>query len=210
MRRAVTALLALGLMVGTSFASTGHAGTGSEGSTGDQRFVRWDLVQFVGNVVLSGGKDVATDAGSGDRIVLTGSGQAEPDEGEAAGGGTFIHRDGSGTERARGAYYVTGFISWRPLAGGSLNGLGLTDGIGNGPGAQPNENEPSSGVLKLMIHAVPVVDGVPQEGVDGVLIVYCHLPGTIVDVPEGVAVKVPAFDLNFRPTSGVTLFHRLR
>ena len=210
MRRATIALLALGLMVGTTFAATGHAGTGQERSGGNQRFVRWDLIQFVGNVILAGGENVATDAKTGDTLTLTGSGQAEPGEREAAGGGTFVHADQGGTEMDSGAYYVTGFISWRPLAGGSLDGLGLTDGIGNGPGAQPDEGEPSSGVLKLRIHAVAVVDGEPQEGVNGVLIVYCHLPGTIVDVPEGVAVRVPAFDLNFRPTSGVTLFHRLR
>jgi hypothetical protein len=36
------------------------------------------------------------------------------------------------------------------------------------------------------------------------------LPGTFVDVPEGIRIRIPTFDLVFEPTSGVTLFHRLR
>ncbi|MGH3033310.1 MAG: hypothetical protein ACRDON_01975 [Gaiellaceae bacterium] len=43
------------------------------------------------------------------------------------------------------------------------------------------------------------------------LTIYCHLPGTIRDVPEGVAVTVPARGLNFnQQVSGLTLFHVLR
>lgn len=208
MKRTMVAIVAFGLLAGTTLATTGYAGTRAERSTG-QNFVRWDLTQFAGNIILSGGRDVATDAGTGDRVTLTGSGLAEPGEEEAAGGGTFVHRHSDGSLVARGAYYVTRFISWTPL-GGSLNGLGLIDGIGNGPGANPNENEPSSGVLKLRIHAVPFVGGEPQQGVDAVLTVFCHLPGATEEIPEGVGLRIPEFDLNFTPTSGVTLFHRLR
>jgi hypothetical protein len=173
-------------------------------------FVRWDLPQFVGGVIVVGGSDVSTDAETGDTLKLTGSGHAEPLEHEAAGGGTFVHKNGGGKTLARGAYYVTDFKSWKRLAGGSLDETGLIDGIGNGPGANPNEHEPTSGVLRLKVHFVPVVDGEPQPGVDGVLRINCSLPGTVEPVREGVRVMVPSFDLDFRPTSGVTLFHALR
>jgi hypothetical protein len=217
MRRATIGLVVLALVVGTALVATGRTGplasrTLSEGDSDGQRnaFVRWDLVQFPGGVIAVGGTDVSTDTETGDTVDLTGSGQAEPAEGEAAGGGTFVHRNAAGATLAEGAYYVIHFVSWRRLAGGSLDATGLIDGIGNGPGANPNEHEPTSGVLKLRVHFVPVVDGTPQPGVNGLLIIYCHLPGTFEFVPEGVQVKVPSFGLNFKPTSGNTLFHGLR
>lgn len=212
MRRATIGLLALGLVIGTALVATGRSGAERRSSAAGSAplFIRWDLIQFAGNVIAVGGTDVSTDAPTGDTIELTGSGQAEPGEGEAAGGGTFVHMNAEGKTLAEGAYHVTGFISWRRLVGGSLDETGLIDGIGNGPGARPNEHEPTSGVLKLKVQFLPVVDGTPQPEVNGVLIVNCHLPGTIEFVPEGVQVKLPSFDLNFTPTSGFTLFHRLR
>lgn len=217
MRRATIGLVVLALVVGTALVASGRTGplasrTLTEGDSDGQpnAFVRWDLVQFPGGIVAAGGTDISTDAATGETVELTGSGQAEPGEGEAAGGGTFVHKDAAGATLAEGGYYVIDFVSWRRLAGGSLDPTGLIDGIGNGPGASPNEHEPTSGVLKLRVHFVPVVNGTPQPGVNGLLIINCHLPGTFEFVPEGVQVKIPSFDLNFKPTSGFTLFHRLR
>ncbi len=102
------------------------------------------------------------------------------------------------------------FISWKRLTGGSLSGTPLIDGIGNGTGGHPNQREETSGVLVLRVRFIPVVSGTPQPGVNGVLIINCHLPGTTVFVQEGVQVKVPSFNLNFTQTSGFTLFHALR
>ena len=202
-KKVTLSLLAVVILLGTAFAATGSSGE-SGSSSG---FVRWDLPQFQGNLVIAGGKDVSTDAATGDTITLTGSGQAEPGESEAAGGGTFVHRHDDGTLAARGAYRVTGFISWQPLSGGSLAGTGLIDAIGNGTGAVPNESEEHSGILKLRVEFIQIKKGQPVGSVPGVLRINCHLPGTTVFVPEGVEVRVPSFKLDFTPTSGVTLFH---
>jgi len=210
MRRAAIALLSLSLVAGASLAATAGGARDDAASGEDHLFVRWDLVEFVGGIILAGGSDVSTDAETGGTVKLTGSGQAEPLEHEAAGGGTFVHKNEEGKTLARGAYYVTDFKSWKRLAGGSLDETGLIDGIGNGPGANPNEHEPTSGVLRLKVRFVPVVDGEPQPGVDGILRINCNLPGTVEPVREGVRVMVPSLDLDFRPTSGFTLFHALR
>jgi hypothetical protein len=202
-------LLAVGVVAATAFAATGHS-VEQRTSSSSGGWVRWDIPQFQGNFVLAGGKDVSTDATTGDTATLTGSGEAEPAESEASGGGTFVHRHQDGTVAARGAYHVTGFISWRPLSGGSLSGTGLVDAIGNGTGVSPNESEEHSGVLRLSVEFVVIKKGQPVGSVHGVLKINCHLPGTTVFVEEGVEVLIPSFNLDFTPTSGVTLFHLLR
>jgi hypothetical protein len=192
--------LCLGLMIGATSA------VGSEQRGHRDVFVRWDLLNIVDAVVVAGGVNVSTDEATGDTIELTGSGQAEPGEAEAAGGGTFVHRHADGTEVAHGAYYVKRFLSWRRLAGGQFSATGFVDGIGN-----PKEGEPTSGVLRLRIQLVPDVGGAPGPGPTAVLKINCHLPGTFVDVPEGVNVKVDGLEFDPDPVRhGVTLFHRLR
>lgn len=78
-------------------------------------------------VVLSGGTDVGK-APNGDEVSLTGSREAQPGEHKATGGGTFVHKTASGALVASGVYFVTGFNSFAK-PGGTLAGLGLTDGI---------------------------------------------------------------------------------
>jgi hypothetical protein len=155
--------------------------------------VRWDLVQVVQNIVLVGGTNGGQDSASLDTITLTGSGDAEPAEGNAAGGGTFVHRHANGTLVARGAYVVTGFISWQP-AGGSLKATGLTDGIGH-------ESEASAGILTLAVRLFPA-RGAAQEGV---LDVNCDLPGATFAIEEGIALAVDGF--HFQQHGGFTVFH---
>lgn len=195
--------LVLGIVLGGFIAAA--AASGDTVATGSHHgFVRWDLLHVSNGVVVAGGTDVATDA-AGDTLTLTGSGTVEPNESEAAGGGTWAFH-GSDDETDQGVYYVTRFLSWQRLAGGDFAATGLIDGIGNGPGSSRNENEPTSGILRLGIHFISD----SGEEVNGILRVNCHLPGTFVDVPEGIRVRIPKFDLIFEPTSGVTLFHRLR
>jgi hypothetical protein len=192
-------------MLGGFIAAAGASGdTAATRATHHGFFVRWDLVLISNGVAVAGGSDVATDSG-GDTLTLTGSGTVEPKESEGAGGGTWAFH-GSDGETDHGVYYVTRFLSWQRLAGGDFAATGLIDGIGNGPGSSRNENEPSSGILRLGIHFISD----SGEEVNGILRVNCHLPGTVVDVPEGIRVRIPKFDLTFEPTSGVTLFHLLR
>jgi hypothetical protein len=204
-------LLPLGIAVGLLVAAGSATATGSLSAStaeapraGGGVFVRWDLVQIRNSVLLAGGVDNATDAATGDTVDLTGSGQAEPREREAAGGGTFIHMH-EGRVLAQGVYYVTGFVSWERLHRGSLRGTGLIDAIGNGPGANPDQNEPTSGILVLRVHFAPDAGG---AGVDGLLAIHCHLPGTVEDTEEGFFLDVDT--LHFAPSGGMTIFHRLK
>jgi hypothetical protein len=175
----------------------------SNGDNGAQgRIVRWDLVHFVSGVILSGGENVSEDAGTGDLITLTGSGHVKPRAGKAFGGGTFVHEQASGTT-VQGAYYVTDFIRWRRIHEGSLEGTGLIDGIGNFGGT-------TSGVLRLRVRLVPEIAGAPGPGVNGVLIIFCRLPGATVGFAEGTRLKIPSLGLDFvqhEELAGFTLFH---
>lgn len=169
--------------------------------------IRWDLVQIVQGTVLAGGQDVGRDAASHDTITLTGSGEAEPGEKEAAGGGTFVHRhrvsgrrsdhrdeDRDATEvKVHGIYVVTKFIDWQP-AGGELR---VADGIGQA-------SEASSGILTLKVRLFPHGGG-HQDGVDGVLTVNCRLHDGRFDIEEGITLAINGF--YFVQDEGLTLFH---
>jgi hypothetical protein len=165
-------------------------------NTKEVELLRWDLVEITSGVVLAGGTDVARDARTGDTVHLTGSGQAEPEDHSAAGGGTFIHRHANGSEVAHGVYFVRGFRSFEN-ADGTLVGTGLTDGIGE-------LKETTGGVLSLDVRLLPSSGG----SVDGVLGVHCNLPGsTDKSIKEGVTLSVAS--LSFVQDTGATLFHVL-
>jgi hypothetical protein len=194
---------ALAVFVALALGAVPAASSGENGENGGQgRIVRWDLVQFVSGVVLSGGEDVSEDAATGDLITLTGSGHARPGAGRAFGGGTFVHEQATGPT-VQGAYYVTDFVRWRRIREGSFAATGLIDGIGNPGGA-------TSGVLRVRVRLVPEVGGQPGQGVNGVLIIFCRLPGATVGFAEGVRLKVPSLGLDFvqhETMAGFTLFH---
>jgi hypothetical protein len=210
--------LALGILLAATTATSSSPGNdrGEQNENGGQhnRFVRWDLVLIANGVAVAGGTDVSTDAATKDTIALTGSGQAEPREDEASGGGTFVHKHADGSLVAKGAYVVTGFVSWQRLRGGDFAKTGLIDGLGNGPGSSVDEDEPTSGILTVSVRFI--ADGTPPgAGLDGVLSVHCTLPDTVGGDFEGVTVDLAG--LSFTPAAnadpdahGVTLFHRLR
>ena len=226
MRRSKITFLLLGLALGLLLAATAATSSPPQHQRGDDqgeqqdngghhnRFVRWDLVLIANGVAVAGGTDVATDAATKDTIALTGSGQAEPREEEASGGGTFVHKHADGTLVAKGAYVVTGFDNFERLRGGNFAKTGLIDGIGNGFGSSEDEGEPSSGILTVGVRFIP--DGTPPGGgVTGVLTVHCNLPDTVGGDFEGITVTVDG--LSFTPAAnvdpnahGVTLFHLLR
>ncbi len=185
------------------------------------KLLRWDLIQIANGVVLAGGIDFGLDIvlvpagqpdGTGDTVQLTGSGQAEPAKGEAAGGGTWL----LGTPEAEGVeggvYTVTGFNSFTN-AGGTLAGVGLTDGIGE-------IEETTAGILSLNVHLFSGRGGgmgpppLPTP-VDGVLTVNCALPGASFPIEEGITLSVGSLKF-VQPsrfgggTTGFTLFHVLR
>ncbi len=165
------------------------------GDTTNVELLRWDLVDPSLGVVTTGGTNVARDAATGDTIALTGSGQSEPDEGRAAGGGTFRHTHADGSEVAHGKYFVTGLNSFQN-AGGTLAGLGLTDGIGD-------INQTAAGILSVNVRLVPASGG----SLDAVLEVHCNLPGSNQVITEGVRLSAGPF--HFVQDSGFTLFQIL-
>jgi len=201
MQRIFRSVFGAGLVLGLIMAAATPALAGDREAQVDRsqgHFVRWDIVQIINGVVLPGGTAVSQDAATGDRVSLTGSGQAKPAPRQATGGGTFVHRHADGTVFAQGVYYVTGFVSWNP-AGGSLVGTGLIDGVGP-------IDETSSGDLALRVHLVPNGGG---AGLDGVLTIHCHLPGAVRDIPEGVSLAVGPFHFEPVEGQGFTLFHIL-
>lgn len=155
--------------------------------------LRWDLVSVGAGAIVPTGTDVSTDAATSDTVRITGSGFAWPDEGKARGGGTFIHRRADGSEVAHGLYVVTGFNGWTN-GGGSLAATGLTDTI-------DRLDHTTGGLLTLNIR----VAGAP---VTGVLEIHCTLPGGRPDT-EGIRFVIAQFGLDFKQTSGATLFHIL-
>jgi hypothetical protein len=115
------------------------------------KLVRWDIAKcesrFCDALVVGGHGRWRSN--SGDRIKFTGTGQAEPHEGEAAGGGTWTRKDSKGHVLRRGSYKVIGFISWRGF-GGILGNV--ADAIGS-------RKEVRSGVLKLRVQFIPRNNG---------------------------------------------------
>jgi hypothetical protein len=169
---------------------------------GQPELLRWDLVSITDGVVLPGGTDVGKDANTGDTVSLTGSGDAQPAEARATGGGTFVHRHADGSLDAEGIFFVTGFNSF-VNNGGSLVGVPVKDGIGT-------LRQTTGGFLSVNIRAI--VDAPPAiKGamVDAVLGVHCNLPGGAATITEGITLSVPEFHLNFVQDGGATLFHIL-
>ena len=165
-------------------------------NTKEVKLLRWDIIVIDNSgVILPGGTNVARDARTGETIDLTGSGQAEPKERSAAGGGTFIRRDANGSEVAHGVYFVKGFRSFEN-AGGTLVGTGLIDGIGE-------LEETTGGILSLDVRLLPSSGG----SVDGILGVHCTLPGSTGSIKEGETLSVAK--LNFVQDTGDNLFHVL-
>jgi hypothetical protein len=158
--------------------------------------VRWDLIQIVAagstTEVVAGGSDVAKDS-AGDTVTLTGSGEANVDEGSAAGGGTFLAQFRGGT--LSGVYVVTGFNSFQNH-GGSLAPTGLVDGIGH-------ITATTGGILSVNVRFTATTG----QTANGVLEVHCQLPGSSPTTEEGIVVTVETF--KFTQNGGFTLFHIL-
>jgi len=165
-------------------------------AAGKNKLVRWDLVQVKDGVIIAG-SDVGKDAATSDTITMTGTGQAEPPEGEAAGGGTFVHRNSSGATLAQGVYVVTGFNSW-DNRGGSLAGFPVKDGLGE-------KNEVSGGILAINVRLFP------EGGVshDGLMTVNCKLPGSTGAITEGITLDISGTPFHFKQSKGETLLHVL-
>lgn len=159
--------------------------------------LRWDLVQIIQGTVLTGGSVRATDAATGDMVTLTGSGEARPGDGSAAGGGTFVHQHADGSPVAQGVYVVTAFNSFKN-GHGSLAGTGLRDGIGH-------INQADSGILMVGIELFPAAGG----SISATLGVECALPGDTSGAVEGITLDALTFHFRQVHEGGATVFHVL-
>jgi hypothetical protein len=144
--KAILSLLALGLASGLAvwLGATVQAAPQIRESGEAPGIFRWDVARCAGpscEALVVGGHARWRSA-SGATIKFTGSGEAEPGEDEAAGGGAWTRKNSTGHILGHGTYQVTGFISWRGF-GGSLGNV--TDAIGHA-------RDVRSGVLKLRIH----------------------------------------------------------
>ncbi len=164
----------------------------------DVGLLRWDLVQLIQGTALAGGMVRAKDAATGDVVTLTGSGEARPDDRNAAGGGTFMHKHADGSEVAHGIYVVTAFKSFKN-GHGSLSPTPLQDGIGH-------KNQTDSGILSLGIKAFAVGAAGP---IDAKLGVECALPNDTSGAVEGITLDVLTFHFRQVDEGGFTLFHVL-
>ncbi len=165
--------------------------------SGEVELLRWDLVRIMQGTVLDGGSVVAKDAITGDTVTLSGSGEARPEAGTAAGGGTFLHKHANGTEVAHGVYVVTRFNSFTN-GGGSLTATPLRDGIGH-------KNQTGSGKLSVNITGSLSSGG----SVTGRLGVECALPGDTTGAVEGITLDILTFRFRQVREGGFTLFHIL-
>ena len=160
--------------------------------------LRFDVVQFAQDTVFTGGTAMSRDAATGDTVVVTASGQAKPGQGDAAGGGTFVHRHSNGVLVARGVWIANSVASWEPVDG-TLVGAGLTDGIGH-------LDATAAGVLRLNVTLMPEGGG----SLPAVLGIHCQLIGSPATIGEGVTVDVLSFHFVQVEEEGFTLFHDLR
>jgi hypothetical protein len=197
MKRSRIALVLLGLLLGGLLAATSAVGDHPRA-----KIVRWDLVEIANGTAVAGGVNVAT-AASGESLTITGSGHVRPRSHEAFGGGTYVFEDADGNEVESGSYHVTKFVSFRRLRGGNFAATGLIDGIGD-------PAEASSGIMTVKVRAL--AEGAsPEQAVDALLEVHCHLPGTVEDTFEGVRITVDGQVFEPDPDRhGVTLFHVMR
>ena len=197
MKRSRIALVLLGLLLGGLLAATSAVGDHPRA-----KIVRWDLVEIADGTAVAGGVNVAT-AATGESLTITGSGHVRPRSHEAFGGGTYVFEDADGNEVESGSYRVTEFVSFRRLRGGNFAATGLVDGIGD-------PAEASSGIMTVKVRAL--AEGAPPEqGVDALLEVHCHLPETVEDTFEGVRITVEGQVFEPDPVRhGVTLFHVMR
>jgi hypothetical protein len=126
--------------IGASVQAAPRLGESNEPPT----LLRWDVAKCAGGsctfLVVAGHARWRT--ASGATIRFTGTGEAEPPEGEAAGGGEWTRRNSKGKVVGRGVYKVIHFLSWRG-SGGSLGNV--VDAIGH-------RRDVRSGALKLRIH----------------------------------------------------------
>jgi len=198
MKRSRIALVLLGLLLGGLLAATSAVGDHQRA-----KIVRWDLVEIANGTAVAGGVNVATDPASGESLTITGSGHVRPRSHQAFGGGTYVFKDMDGNEIETGSYQVTKFVSFRRLRGGNFAATGLIDGIGDPAQA-------SSGIMKVKVRAL--AEGAPPEqAVNALLEVHCHLPGTVEDTFEGVRIRVGRQVFEPDPDRhGITLFHVMR
>ncbi len=180
MRKSRSSALGLGLiLVLLAFAVTNYQ---QVGLAQQARKMRWDIQTYTSfsPPTFKEGGALFSSATDGSFIRLTGSGTFGPGESDpVTGGGAWETFTVSRVSTAKGAYTVTGLVSWQEESSGKLP-ANFVDQIGPNPTAR-------SGLAALRV-AYRNADGSPAG--TGILIVSCHLPGAPDSIFEGViAVK---------------------
>ncbi len=126
-------------------------------------------------------------APNGDTVEITGEGTLSIHPKTVTGGGTFVHKDPNGHERAHGTWTATKLLTF----------VGYGCGGGEFP---PNF---CGGKAQIQVHLTPANGG---PGFDGELWVHCLIGNPPAGAKEGVRLSVPGV-INFnKEVSGDTLF----
>jgi hypothetical protein len=193
----IATLLGSAASISTATSATTSSNNG-DNDNGD--LIRWDLINLNPRTLIAvpGGAASAEDPATGELVRITGSGQFDPDDETASGGGTFVARDADGSVIERGVFVVSDFISWQPLAG-SIVGTPIIDGVAEKPDAR-------SGIVTLEIAGYVRGELIGHATLE----VHCALPGAPAGSHEGVTVEVeggPSFTTMV--DHGPTIFHVL-
>lgn len=122
-----------------------------------------------------------------DTVEITGVGTLGIHPKMVTGGGTFVHRDPSGTKKASGTWTATKLLTFNSYGCG---GAGFPDNF-------------CGGRAQIQVHLTPLGGG---AGFDGELWVDCLIGNPPAGAQEGVRLSVPGV-INFnKEVSGDTLF----
>ncbi len=133
--------------------------------------------------------DVAS-ASNGDTVTVSGSGTFVTNpSGQASGGGSFVHRNSTGSIKGFGTWTAEELVSWTPGTFSTAGGL------------LPAGSE--GGVAVIKVHISPATGG---AGFTALLTVNCALGGPPSPAEEGINLNVLGV-INFDSSvSGNTLF----
>ena len=187
------ALALLALLISGALACTGDRPTsplGSRPAPGALSFGAVDEDESASYTWIVGHD--FTEASNGDQLELRGTGPLTIHPKSASGGGTFTHRNASGTVLGSGAWTVTELLSFQSYGPPS-------------PGFPvPNA---SAGRAQFRVEFRPAGTTLTLKGI---MDVECVLPGSAAPggTVEGVRVVVPGVANFNKPVSGGTLFIR--
>jgi hypothetical protein len=130
-------------------------------------------------------------ASNGDTVTIAGSGRFNPDEEDASGRGTFVHKNSAGAVLASGTWRAEELISWKSFG---LAGPGFPAGFEGGVAVLRVHLTPSGGGEKdgsFLTRSTPLSGEEKHErGLDALLTITCVLGTPVAGADEGIHLNV--------------------